>query len=292
MICVICGSNEQKLLFEIAKTHLSIDAVYKLYECQACKHWHAHGPLNQDILDKIYGDEFHNSSQQSVSADGAKKNNSSNSPVVLNAKQRIEELKKLKKSGTLLDIGAGRGYFVQAAAHSFQADGIELSPTAVYYASKDGINLIAGDFLSYRFEDKKYDVITLWDVLSCFQDPNPILSKCWDELNNNGLLVMTLPYSSSIPAKVLGKYWPLMIPPINFSYFSEKSLNYLLKGHAFLLLKSVCEAKKVSMDFILRKLLRTVGLGRVENILPSWFRHINISINLGDIITVYAQKQG
>jgi len=292
MECIICGSNKQDLLYEIARMDLCADAVYELYECQACGFRRAIGPLNEDILNKIYGEGFYNSSQQSFSVIGTKAKDPLNSPVILNAQKRIAELKKLqKKPGSLLDVGAGRGYFVQIAAQSFEVDGIELSSEAVRCASQEGINLIQGDFLNYDFDGRKYDVITLWDALSSFQDPNPVISRCWDLLHPSGLLVMTLPYTSSLPARSLGKYWPLTVPPINLTYFSELSLHYLLERHGFILVRLAREGKKVSIDFIIRKLLRTLGLSKLERIVPTWARRASIAINLGDIVTVYAQKQ-
>lgn len=286
MKCLICGSEKQKYLFTINKKNLSPEAVYKIWKCEECQFWHANGPIDHHILHQIYGRNFHDSSQQdAIDAQ------SGNAPIVLNAIKRTDQIRKIRQTGSLLDIGAGKGYFVKVATEYFDAIGIELSPDAVKAGVKDGLNLICGDFLSQDFEIKKFDIVTLWDVLSSFEDPNPVISKIGAILKPGGLLVMTLPYASSLTARILGRFWPLMIPPINFSYFSRSSVHRLMRKYNFSLLRMSCDAKKVTLDFIIRKFIRMMGISINEKFIPKRAMKINVNLNTGDIVSVYAIKK-
>ena len=195
----------------------------------------AEGPANGEILGEVYGHSFHDTSQQhaEVRAERFFTDEGLRFPVVRNAIARADWLQGLGYKGRLLDIGAGKGYFVKAAERYFEAQGIEISSAAIKTAQDLGADVRPGDFESLDFGEDRFDVVTLWDVVAGFRDPHRVFERLSTMLVAGGTLVFTVPRVTSAAAKVLRRYWPMYIPPVNLSYFSEKSLLMLLELHGY-----------------------------------------------------------
>jgi len=189
-------------------------------------------------------------------------------------------------SGRLLDIGAGKGAFVEAAQTAFAAEGVELSEEAAAEARSRGIPIRSGDFLAKEDEQNLFDVITLWDVLAGFRDPRQVMAKCREMLKVNGTLVVTVPMVDSYIAKALKRFWPLMIPPVNLQYFSRKSLEMLGRKEGFELVGVEIPGKKVAANFLCSKAFRSVGLFSLAEFLGMVVPAFSVSLNTRDIACV------
>jgi 2-polyprenyl-3-methyl-5-hydroxy-6-metoxy-1,4-benzoquinol methylase len=101
------------------------------------------------------------------------------------------------RSGRLLDMGCGLGYFVNAAGQlpKWQAFGCEISPAAVQYARETlGLrNVCCGRLEKADFPGHSFDIITMWDVLEHVPDPDPLLRRCGELLRENGFLFIRTP---------------------------------------------------------------------------------------------------
>lgn len=290
--CPVCGGENCKILFRVKRPELDENIFYDIRVCKTCTLRYADGPLDENILSKVYNLEFFASSQQYAPIDqnGNFTSESLKYPIVRNAITRVNFLEKLGAKGSLLDIGAGRGYFVKAASKIFDAEGIELSPDAVSFATLVKIKMAHGDFLTYDFGEKKFSVITLWDVFAGMTEPNTFIKKTNDLLTPGGLLVMTLPDGGSLAARMLGCYWPLMIPPGNCSFYTPKSIRKLLRAHGFTIKIVRYHSKWVAVDFLLRKFFRSLRFHKLAGIkmpIPSNWR---IQLNTRDIMTVVAVR--
>lgn len=255
-------------------------AHYAIRRCDDCGHCFARGPVDSQSLTTVYGGQFHRSSQQ----DGV----GENSPVVANARRRAAQLAGAGLRGRLLDIGAGMGHFVEAAAATFNAEGLEYSDTAASAARELGRPVQAGAFPAQR-PTGLFEVITLWDVLAGFVDPHATMAAIRECLVPSGHLVFTAPFVSARFARWTGRRWPLWIPPVNLHYFTRGSLERLLRSHGLRIIACGSEPKRVAVDFLIRKALRSAGLcrwpERVRGIPASW----SVALDLGDIVTVHAQ---
>jgi 2-polyprenyl-3-methyl-5-hydroxy-6-metoxy-1,4-benzoquinol methylase len=101
------------------------------------------------------------------------------------------------RSGRLLDMGCGLGFFLQAMAPyaHWEAYGCEISPAAVRYA-RDTLglpNVICGRPEEADLPHHTFDIITLWDVLEHLLRPDPLLRHCHTLLKEGGLCFIRTP---------------------------------------------------------------------------------------------------
>ena len=125
----------------------------------------------------------------------------------------------------------------------------------------------------------------------------PNLIEFWDEekrvhkiMSDGGLFVFTVPMIDSPLAKVFGKRWPLMIPPTNMVFFTPKSIKKLVEKCGFGIVNMSYETKWVSVDFIIRKLLKSLGLRSLASKKFPVPKKARIPLKSKDILTVFARK--
>lgn len=101
------------------------------------------------------------------------------------------------RSGRLLDVGCGLGYFVKAVSSnpSWEVFGYEVSRQAFDFA-RDSLhlqNVFHGKVEESNFDRESFDIITLWDVIEHIPDPDPLLSYLTRLLKPDGMLFMHSP---------------------------------------------------------------------------------------------------
>lgn len=130
---------------------------------------------------------------------------------------------------SLLDVGAGNGYFVALAAREFgiRASGIEISSEEIRFAREMlGVELIKEDVARHK---DIYDVVTCFNVLEHVPDPRAFLSVIATNVKPGGLLVLTTPNPSCIHARVRSlEKWDMVDPPHHINLFSKKSLHEIM----------------------------------------------------------------
>jgi 2-polyprenyl-3-methyl-5-hydroxy-6-metoxy-1,4-benzoquinol methylase len=101
------------------------------------------------------------------------------------------------RSGRLLDMGCGLGFFPKAMAAyaSWEAYGCEISPAAVRYARETlGLNnIICSRLEEVHLPNNCFDLITMWDVFEHVSRPDPVLKRCHALLREGGSIFMRTP---------------------------------------------------------------------------------------------------
>ncbi len=138
------------------------------------------------------------------------------------------------KKGTFLDIGCGNGRFLIACKYKgFGTYGIEGSVAARSVASKKELFIYTKDFLSQEFKSKKFDVVTLWQVLEHIDDPNRYLSKIKKIIKKDGLLYIGLPNIESTQYLMFRSRWFHLDLPRHMFAYSPRTLKAMLKKNGF-----------------------------------------------------------
>ncbi|MEZ4752911.1 MAG: class I SAM-dependent methyltransferase [Bdellovibrionota bacterium] len=151
-------------------------------------------------------------------------------------KRKLGEIETKKAKGTLLDFGSSTGYFLQTAQEGgWDAYGVELNPVGVAWArEKLGLTNVFNKYLAEcGFDQNKFDVITMWDVLEHLTDPYPILLELHEYLKDDGLIVIETSHYDCFETEVLGSENTNIAGDMHLTHFNKLSLQTLLERAGF-----------------------------------------------------------
>lgn len=132
-----------------------------------------------------------------------------------------------KDKGTLLDIGAGTGHFLDLAQkNNWSVTGIEPNDGAKQTAAKKGIPFIEN---IQNLPSESYDVITMWHVLEHVFDLDEQINELKRVLKPNGVLLIAVPNFRSFDAKYYKQFWAAFDVPRHLWHFSKKSIKVLFQ---------------------------------------------------------------
>lgn len=153
---------------------------------------------------------------------------------MLNRKANLVSRVSGKKSGALLDIGAGTGYFLRTMQQrGWQVSGTEKSSKAREFClSQWNIDLLPDEGL-FALPDRSFDVITLWHVLEHLHEPDKYLKKAARLLKPSGCLVVALPNPGSYDARHYGRYWAAWDVPRHLWHFLPGNVEKLAGKQGF-----------------------------------------------------------
>ena len=104
-------------------------------------------------------------------------------------------IQRLKRPGTLLDIGCATGTFLeQFTAPPWRLHGVEPSPVGAELArTRAGADVFCGLSREAVYPSKYFDVVTVLDAFFCFSTPRRELAEIRRILKDDGLLAIEIP---------------------------------------------------------------------------------------------------
>ncbi|MFH1846509.1 MAG: methyltransferase domain-containing protein [Candidatus Omnitrophota bacterium] len=207
----------------------------------------------------------------------------------------LKTLRKLRKSGKLLDVGCAVGFLLsEAKKEGWDVYGIELSEWASGYAKdKLGLdNVFQGTLKDAKYPDNFFDVVVLKDTIEHLPDPMEILIEARRILKPDGILCVNTPDIDSLASKVLKARW-WGIKQAHLYYFSRRTLTKMLNASGFMpVLIRPC-SRIFSVEYWSDKLKeynsRIYGLFSFL-VKCGVFRKELLKINLRDQIEIYGRK--
>lgn len=158
-------------------------------------------------------------------------------------KKIIERLMPQPAGKKFLDVCSQQGYSVMAAKSlGMKARGIDPHEFFVDFArSKFGNELFEHINASEYAESHagEYDFIYVQEAFSAHTRPDALAAALKKLLAPSGIMYIEEPDGNhwNLPGKFI--LWPLVFPPINFSYISRKGLAQLLKRHGLVVTKAL-----------------------------------------------------
>jgi SAM-dependent methyltransferase len=193
--------------------------------------------------------------------------------------------------GALFDVGAATGILLRLAREQgWTADGIEASDWAVAYAAKKyGIRVLQGFFEETNEAAGPYQAVTMIDFIEHTPKPGDAIRKACAILAPGGIVCLVTPDIHSVAARLAGKRW-WHLRPGHLAYFSARSLETLLAGAGFKIVKKKRYAWTFSLYYLLSRKKFFNFLTRKRR-LVSFFGKIRIKLALGDSFEIYAIKE-
>lgn len=159
--------------------------------------------------------------------------------LMLRRKARLVLKESRHKTGYLLDIGTGTGYFPYTMQkRGWKVKAVEKNDSARAFAKKHFNFDVGTDALLDTVPDGTFDVITLWHVLEHLQPLNGMWEQFDRLLKQKGTLVIAVPNSDSYDARKYGNEWAAYDVPRHLWHFTPQTIEKLASKHGFVLTAS------------------------------------------------------
>ena len=142
---------------------------------------------------------------------------------------------KFASPGRVLDIGCGSGeYLWKMKATGWETHGVELSATAAEIGNgRYGLNIHVGTLASADLPLRYFEYVRLNHSFEHLLDPRQTLALIHRHLAPYGMLFIGVPNVDGWQAKLFGKYWWNLGPPVHPFNYSKSTLSNLLVQHGF-----------------------------------------------------------
>lgn len=202
----------------------------------------------------------------------------------LNARWRLDLIRRHRDSGLLLEVGCGRGDFLRAACGTFEVRGIEPDPELARVSASEA------PVFTGRIEESpwsNFDVAVSFHVIEHVDSPTVFLESLARRLRSGGLLVIETPDIGGWPYRLLGSHWRQFIPG-HYYFFDQPTLARLLDKCGFDLLSLTRVGKYASPALFATRLGRRIPFIRP---LAGWVPPLAFRVDPGDIMLAIAVRR-
>ncbi len=238
--CILCGSVEKEPLIRQGE--------WRVLRCKRCGLGvldpHPDSRELSDLYQKHYLEDLYGVGFE-VGSVGMKKRLSQET-------HRIRFFRRAKRTGRLLDIGCGMGYFLAACRNwGYEVEGMDISEdSAAYIRDHLNIAVAVGTLDNIDYPQATFDVITMWHFLEHARDPRLYLQKTQKWLNPGGILVVDVPNYTSTDAQHAWQLWKGWHLPFHLYHFTPETLCGLLTEQGF----RVVRRKSYLSEYVKEKL--------------------------------------
>jgi 2-polyprenyl-3-methyl-5-hydroxy-6-metoxy-1,4-benzoquinol methylase len=242
-ICPLCHSDRISLYLKCTDYFLSKEE-FDLFRCEACGFIFTRSCPDENDIGRYY------ESDDYISHDDNAKGFMNRIYMLarnfmLKEKKRIVQNATGLRTGKILDIGCGTGYFAWTMKKGgWYVTGIEPNKKASAFGSERfGIDVISPELIS-TLPDHSFDTVTMWHVMEHLHDP----FKYSDEINRllkpEGICIVALPNSGSSDAMYYGRFWAAYDVPRHLWHFSPSTLKIFWEKKGY----EVVNIKRLPLD--------------------------------------------
>jgi 2-polyprenyl-3-methyl-5-hydroxy-6-metoxy-1,4-benzoquinol methylase len=152
----------------------------------------------------------------------------------------LDRVRGRAPGGRLLEVGAGYGLFLDAARSAgWETSGVELSRTGAGHAVQAlGLDVFCGQLADAPLTPG-FDVVCAWDTVEHVPDPLAFWRTARSLVADDGVVLFSTPYVSSLPAVLLGTRWWTLKPAEHIWHFTPRTHAMLLARAGFALTRVV-----------------------------------------------------
>lgn len=260
IVCPSCNSKSYKIikpayyhniknyedLLNIYKSSSDAQIIDQLSQCLNCELLYLNPRVKSDIIFKSYNE---NLDMEHISQDNQRYKTFKNSFDKIVSRLKLRNFKSKK----FLDIGSASGVFLKVLKDiGFKEEGYEPSVWMVKYGrEKYNVNLRHGS-IDKVDKNKKFDFISLWDVLEHVTDLKFVLDQINAISKKNTILIINIPAIDTLACKILKYKWPFFLN-VHLYYFTSKTLCSLLEKRNFKLVSKFPHWQFLEIGYVLKR---------------------------------------
>ena len=283
--CVMCGGPARPRWRKQGYTFL---------QCSACELTFVHPVPTAAEIAKCYETDFFTGNESVGYVDFDREQRWRQ----MNYRHDVTKMQRFMKPGParILDVGCATGTFLDVCPAEWDKYGLEVSQYAGEVAKKtygDHIQITTLDKAVYP--ENYFDVAVLWETINHMIDPSGDLQRVHRALKPGGIMALSVGDASSFLARVMGKYWYHVTPPIHIYYFTPGTLRNMFDRIGFEMVAVEHAGKRVDLATSFERVRDTTSsplLTRVCRAFAAmpWGKMV-LYINLHDTMQVYARKK-
>jgi len=170
--------------------------------------------------------------------------------------RELDRLEELVSGRDLLDVGCYAGFFLELARErGFRVSGVEPSRWAALHAAQQlGLDVFNGPLEVFDTE-RRYDLVTLWDVIEHLADPLGALRRVKSLLRPAGLVAFTTHNIDSLLARLLRSRYPFFMQ-MHAIHLDDRTLPLLVERAGFTIVRRHAHRRAVHVGYLLTRLQR------------------------------------
>lgn len=146
----------------------------------------------------------------------------------------LDQFEPYRKTNNIIDLGCSNGLFLDCAKkRGWNVYGTEFADECIETCKQKGINIYKSDQLPHEILKQQFDIVTSFEVIEHINTPNEEIELVKSLLRSNGVFYFTTPNFNSISKLLLKEKWNIVEYPEHLSYFTSKTINWLLNKHGF-----------------------------------------------------------
>jgi SAM-dependent methyltransferase len=232
--CLVCSSTDTALKFS-CKDHLTGGEDFDVYTCRNCGFVFTANPPPENDTGKYYDAGDYISHSDTKKGLTNRLYHFTRNLMLFRKRDIIRKATGLK-TGTLLDIGCGTGYFAAFMKDAgWKVTGMEVNEKASNFA-KEKFNLeVVNDPDLLSPGQGCFDCITLWHVFEHFYDPLKCIVSVRRLLKPGGKCIIAMPNCSSFDARHYGRFWAAWDVPRHLWHFTPETLRTFSEKNGFVI---------------------------------------------------------
>ena len=150
----------------------------------------------------------------------------------------LDEFESYRKTNKILDVGCGRGWFLQEAnKRGWNVFGTEYSTEAIKICKSNGLKMHEGKLESTAFSSEEFDIITSFEVIEHINNPIEETSYIYKFLRKGGLFYLTTPNFNCYLRFYLKENYNIIGYPEHLAYYTRRTLKKVLSEQGFRAIK-------------------------------------------------------
>jgi predicted TPR repeat methyltransferase len=156
----------------------------------------------------------------------------------------------------VLDVGCAAGFFLSVMKErGWRTLGVEVSGYIAEYGRQNyGLDVIVGtlDEAAEKLGERRFDLITFWDVVEHLPDPRTILARAAQLLKPGGKVLIETQNVRSLFARVLGRRWQHYKHHEHLYHFDRRTVRELCRQAGLNVVENTAflGGKYVSLGFV------------------------------------------
>lgn len=234
MKCSICSSDNTRMLFvaqDIHGRHILSEDKFEIFQCKMCDATFTAVNINPDYYNKYYHENYYVPTP-------------ANNLIArclsllqdLSFKNRLKLIERYKSAqgNRILEIGCGKGEFLNFLPEFYQKSGVEINKTGYDFVKQNYKNI---DIHNVKINDQnfeasslgKFDVIIMWHVFEHINDPVTFTKNLAKLLNEDGVIIFDIPNRNSWGFSACEKWWFHLDAPRHLFHYNYTSMSNLLR---------------------------------------------------------------